>query len=127
MRHNPYHRFREKVLTINDYLAIDRTILANERTLLAYARTSLALLAVGGSCIKFFDSVFLEVVGVVFIAKAIVIMIFGWRNCQRTQRYLSVVLQEKTGTPEHPLKKAVEQEDSQAPEGEPEPESPPRG
>ena len=50
---NPYEAFRGHKLSLTDYLAIDRTILANGRTLLSYARTSPAMLAVGGSLFKF--------------------------------------------------------------------------
>src|SRR4030095_4329956 len=43
---NPYVRFRGHTLSLNDYLAIDRTVLANERTLLSYTRTALTMLVI---------------------------------------------------------------------------------
>jgi len=41
-------------MELRDRLALDRTVLANERTLLAYIRTALALLAGGGTLLRFF-------------------------------------------------------------------------
>ncbi|MEX2354161.1 MAG: DUF202 domain-containing protein, partial [Gammaproteobacteria bacterium] len=69
-RFNPYAKFRKHTLTLNDYLAIDRTILSNERTLLAYGRTALAQVIIGGSALKFFDSLALGVIGVIFLIGA---------------------------------------------------------
>lgn len=115
MSFNPYHRFSDKELSLNDYLAIDRTVLSNERTLLAYGRTSLAMLAVGGSCIKFFDSFWIGLIGVVFIAGALVTAVYGVSRFRRMQAYVSVALREQTGTAEHPLTDAVKIEKGEAP------------
>ncbi len=52
----PYARFKQEELIARDYLAADRTALANERTFLAYVRTALAIAAAGGSLIHFLDS-----------------------------------------------------------------------
>ena len=86
---SPYSRFAGRELTLNDYLAIDRTVLANERTLLAYGRTALALLVVGGSCIKFFDAIWIQAVGAVFTVAAIFLLGWGWRRYRRTQYRLN--------------------------------------
>lgn len=108
MRKSPYGRFRASDLTLNDYLALDRTILANERSLLAYARTSLALIAVGGSCIKFFGSWWMTLLGYLFLVASGVVAVVGWRSFKLTQAYLTAVLEETTGKGEHPLKDTVE-------------------
>lgn len=100
---NPYSRFEKRELTLNDYLAIDRTVLANERTLLSYGRTALALLILGGSCIKFFDEVWLEIAGFGFIAVAIFIGARGWQRYRRMKHLLSAALEQMTGTATHPL------------------------
>lgn len=89
--HNPYERFRGRELTLNDRLAIDRTILANERTLLAYGRTALAMLIIGGSAIKFFDSAWMIALGVPFLAGAAAVMAIGWARYRRTQSRLTGV------------------------------------
>ena len=40
MNNAPYTQFKKEELILRDYLAADRTALANERTLMAYIRTS---------------------------------------------------------------------------------------
>lgn len=42
-------------LVLRDYLALDRTALANERTLLSYLRTGIMLLISGITIIKLFE------------------------------------------------------------------------
>lgn len=104
MRKTPYSQFRGQKLTLNDYLAIDRTILANERTLLAYGRTALALGVVGGSLIKFFVSIWIRVLGGVFLLAGALIALRGWQRYRQTSRLLATALEQQTGVPEHPLK-----------------------
>ena len=108
MIHNPYSKYRDKELTLNDHLAIDRTILANERTLLAYGRTALALVIVGGSCITFFTALWVTVVGGLFIACGAMVAIRGWQRYRRMKAFVEVALDASTGNKEHPLKDAVE-------------------
>jgi len=52
---------------VRDCLAVERTILANERTLLAYIRTALGFFIAGVSFIEFFESIYMQVVGWIFI------------------------------------------------------------
>ena len=121
MAWNPYTKFAGKDLTLNDHLAIDRTVLANERTLLAYARTSLAMLIIGGTLYKFFEDWWVHAVGGVFIAAGFVVFARGWRRYNRTRRFLAVALQQQTGSPEHPLKGDVDEKEASDDEDEPEP------
>jgi putative membrane protein len=100
---NPYSRFGSSSLTLNDYLAIDRTILSNERTLLAYGRTALAQVIIGGSALKFFDSPALTLLGWLFLAGGVVTMLIGWRRFHRTNRLLRAALPRQTGALNHPL------------------------
>jgi putative membrane protein len=104
--YNPYSKFDGRSLSLNDYLAIDRTILANERTLLSYGRTALAMVIIGGSCLKFFDSPVLAVIGWSFLAGAAITMLLGWRRYRHTDRLLRAALVRKTGEEEHPLEDA---------------------
>ncbi len=53
---------------LRDELALVRTRLANERTLLAYVRTALAFGVVGGTLLKFFNTVPAQGTGVAFLA-----------------------------------------------------------
>ncbi len=103
MIRSPYSRFRGQNLTLNDYLAIDRTVLANERTLLAYGRTALALAVVGGSCLKFFETTWIRIVGLILILGGMIVAARGWRRYFRTKRLLATALTQETGASEHPL------------------------
>lgn len=96
---NPYVRFRGQPLTLNDYLAIDRTVLANERTLLSYTRTALTMLVIGGTAIKFFDSIWMEVVGVIFSLAALGTFVIGWRRYQRMRAYVSAAIEQRVTDP----------------------------
>lgn len=87
-RPSPYARFAGRDLTLNDQLAIDRTVLANERTALAYARTAMAMLALGISAIKFFDDRLIQAAGGVFVAGSAALMLLGWVRYRRTSRRL---------------------------------------
>lgn len=125
MYRNPYTRFQGQKLTLNDYLAIDRTILANERTLLAYGRTALAMAVVGASAIKFFDAAWIIVTGVAFIVIGILITIRGWQRYQHTRRLLAAALSQQTGAPEHPLAEEIKPQDKEARKTEPAEAPPP--
>lgn len=104
---NPYSKFDGRSLSLNDYLAIDHTILANERTLLSYGRTAPAMVIIGGSCLKFFDSPVLVVIGWAFLAGAVITMLLGWRRYRYTDRLLRAALVRRTGEEEHPLEEAA--------------------
>jgi putative membrane protein len=99
---NPYVKFRGHSLTLNDYLAIDRTVLANERTLLSYVRTALTMLVIGGTCIKFFDSIWIEIVGVTFLLGALATFIIGWRRYLRMRANVGAALEHRIGDPDSP-------------------------
>ena len=107
MRRRPYRHGQK--LTLADHLAIDRTILSNERTGLAYARTALAMIIVGGTCLKFFDSWYMWMIGGAFIAGAVFVSVRGVMRYTQTARYLAAALEEQTGAPEHPLKETVKE------------------
>lgn len=107
MHRSPYQRFQDRELTLSDYLAIDRTVLANERTVLAYARTFLAMIVIGGTCIKFFDSWYMWAIGAAFIAGSLGVAAFGWRRFRSTHRTLAAALERHTGTSDHPLEDAT--------------------
>jgi len=46
------YKFPRNEMILRDFLAIDRTMLANERTFLAWFRTSISLIAGGGALLK---------------------------------------------------------------------------
>ena len=53
--YTPYIQEREEMI-LRDYLAVDRTMLANEASFMSYVRTALTLIAAGATLIKFFDN-----------------------------------------------------------------------
>ncbi|MEO0232592.1 MAG: DUF202 domain-containing protein [candidate division WOR-3 bacterium] len=65
-------------MNTREYLAFQRTIMANERTLLAYIRTSLAFFIVGCSLIKFFNLTITFILGLLFIFLSILILLIGF-------------------------------------------------
>ena len=116
LHRNPYQRFRNRELTLSDYLAVDRTVLANERTVLAYGRTFLAMIIIGGSCIKFFDSWHIWAIGAAFIAGSLAVAAIGWRRFRLTQRCLAAALERQTGSPrgpDHPLEEEVTEQNGE--------------
>ena len=79
--HSKYHQGE---LTMRDYLAAHRTILANDRTWLSYIRTALTLFIAGVTLIKFFDSSVLFYTGWIFIPISVILIIIGaWKHHQR--------------------------------------------
>lgn len=103
MQRNPYQRFRGQQLTLNDYLAIDRTVLANERTRLAHERTALALAVVGATGLKFFADTWIRLASVTLILLGVIMVLRGWYGYWQTKRLLATALEQQTGAPEHPL------------------------
>lgn len=77
MKHSPYSTFDHKRMNYRDYLAIDRTTLANERTLLSYGRTALMILATGISLIKIFESPGIALLGYALIPISVAIFLIG--------------------------------------------------
>ena len=78
MNHSPYSKFDLEQLNYRDFLAMDRTTLANERTLLAYGRTSLMVLATGVTLLKVFaGSMPALVTGYLLILLGVILFAFG--------------------------------------------------
>ena len=66
----------EEYMKIN-YLAQDRTHLANQRTLLAYWRTALNFFILGAFLLKFFPMISLIIISVLSIISGIFLFIYG--------------------------------------------------
>lgn len=64
-------------LSTTDYLAIERTNLANERTLLAYFRTFIILVSSGIAIIKLDFLEEINMLGIVLLSIAPVVLLFG--------------------------------------------------
>jgi putative membrane protein len=72
---NTYNSGEEMIL--RDYLALDRTKLANERTFLAYMRTVIGLVASGVALNEIVQIAWAHVLGWICLALAPVCLFFG--------------------------------------------------
>ncbi len=66
-----------KNMVITDYMALERTRLANERTFLAYSRTFIGTLSAGVGLFKFVDGSVFVVIGAILIGISPFILTFG--------------------------------------------------
>lgn len=84
---------KSKDLSLSDYLAVERTKLANERTLLAYTRSSLYLLLGALAFIQLQGYEHMRWLGYVSIIMSIIIMAIGllrfYTLKKRLRRYYS--------------------------------------
>lgn len=82
--YTPYIQEREDMI-LRDYLAVDRTMLANETSFMSYVRTALTLIAAGATLVKFFDgNPFFQILGWGFV------LIGGWLVVHGYNRYTKV-------------------------------------
>ena len=88
MNESPYTDYNRQELSLTDYLAVDRTMLANERTFLAYLRTALALVIIGGTFLHFLENGLSDAAGYGFIALGAVMLVTGTVQFLRMRRRL---------------------------------------
>lgn len=67
----------KEAIILRDYLALERTKLANERTLFAYIRTSLYLILAGFTLIQLRELGSLQWIGIISLMLSIFILLFG--------------------------------------------------
>ncbi|MEI6665082.1 MAG: DUF202 domain-containing protein [Chloroflexota bacterium] len=87
----PYGAFRAEEMILRDYLAADRTILANERTLLSYIRTALASAGGGVALIHFLEGPVFETTGILLIVAGFGTVAFGAVRYRQMRRRISVL------------------------------------
>jgi putative membrane protein len=75
-----------KELVLREYLAIERTKLANESTLLAYIRTGLYFVVAGSTLGELVQSAFWDLIGVPLIVIGLVIIIIGGIRYSRLRK-----------------------------------------
>lgn len=115
MKKHYYSSFERRELILRDWLALDRTILANERTFLAYSRTSLTLIIAGLAFVKFFGHIVYVTVGYVFIAAGIAVFFFGLLRYRRMVANLKVVKKAEDNMLQEPLEQAMRNSAEHAP------------
>lgn len=93
---DPYEEFKREEMILRDWLALDRTVLANKRTFLAYGRTAIALFALGIAFVKLIHHQFFEISGFVLMSAGIVVFFIGLREfLSNTARFKQLVEKEK--------------------------------
>ena len=85
-----YQKFCDEMI-LRDFLALDRTLLANKRTLLSYVRTSIGLLASGIGMVKLVTDGIINILGFVFIASALPVLIIGVVEYVKMQKKLLII------------------------------------
>ncbi|MBF0207558.1 MAG: DUF202 domain-containing protein [Oligoflexia bacterium] len=88
----PYSKFVGDQLILRDWLAIDRTILANKRTLLAYIRTSMAFFISGITAVHFVETSWIKILGIIFVAISIIIFVFGFYEFYKYRNVIQILL-----------------------------------
>lgn len=81
-------KYQEKII-LRDYLALERTRLANERTLFSYIRTSLYLLTVGMGIFEIESIQHLWALAWLCVAVSVVLFILGFYKYYKLKKYLS--------------------------------------
>lgn len=85
---------KEKII-LRDFLALERTTLANERTLFAYIRTSLYLILGGIGLIQLKDFENIKWVGFFALAMSLFLIIFGLFRFYKLRKKLRKFYNEK--------------------------------
>jgi putative membrane protein len=79
-----------KDLVLREYLAIERTRLANETTLLAYIRTGLYFLVAGSTLGQFIDTIFWKYAGGPIIVAGLAIMVAGVIRYRKVKKAIEI-------------------------------------
>ena len=90
----PYQRIPPEEMSLRDYLAVERTVMANQRSFLACLRTMLSLVVAGASFIKFSGYRWMELVGWVLVSLGIVLAPIGTVRFLQMKRVIDEI---KTG------------------------------
>jgi putative membrane protein len=95
-----YSRFNDSLI-LRDYLALDRTVLANERTLFSYIRLSLGIAAAGVGMIELLDVKPAVVSGCILVAISPFVCVIGvlrFIAMQKKLRTIQSVSGQEAGT-----------------------------
>lgn len=93
---DPYLEFKRDDMILRDWLALDRTVLANKRTFLAYSRTAIGMAVLGIAFVKLIGHLFFEISGFLLILSGAVVFYVGWREYRaNTKRFEKLVSKER--------------------------------
>lgn len=82
------YKNQDKII-LRDYLALERTRLANERTLFAYIRTSLYLLTAGLGIFEIESIQHLRMLAWICVVVSAVLFVFGLYKYYQLRKYLN--------------------------------------
>lgn len=94
MSEDPYIPFEKdhEQMILRDYLAVDRTMMANETSFMSYIRTALTLVAAGGTLIKVFGTdASTQVLGWAFIVIGGLLTVYGYTRFRQIDKILHKV------------------------------------
>lgn len=83
-----FHGAEKQQMILRDYLAVDRTVMANEASFLAYIRTALTFAVVAVTFIKFFSATSMHILGWIFVALAVLLVVHGATRYDAMDRIL---------------------------------------
>jgi putative membrane protein len=93
---DPYLEFKRDDMILRDWLALDRTVLANKRTFLAYGRTAIAMSVLGIAFVKLIGHPFFEIAGFFLMLSGVVVFYVGLREYSvNTKRFKKLVEKER--------------------------------
>lgn len=98
---DPYHDFRREDMILRDWLALDRTVLANKRTFLAYARTAIAMAVLGIAFIKLIGHQFFEISGFVLVSLGLFVFFYGLREYATNHRRFKTLVEKERAFEAH--------------------------
>lgn len=86
----PFEKDHEQMI-LRDYLAVDRTMMANETSFMSYVRTALTLIAAGATLIKFFNEPTMQALGWGFVVVGGWLAFNGYNRFRKTDQILHKV------------------------------------
>jgi putative membrane protein len=93
---DPYKEFKREDMILRDWLALDRTVLANKRTFLAYSRTAIAMAVLGIAFVKLIGHQFFEISGFLLVLSGVVVFYVGVREYSvNSKRFKKLVEKER--------------------------------
>jgi len=93
---DPYLEFKREDMILRDWLALDRTVLANKRTFLAYSRTAIAMAVLGIAFVKLIGHQFFVISGFALILSGVVVFLVGLREYEvNNKRFKKLVEKER--------------------------------
>jgi putative membrane protein len=103
MSEHPYDHYNgieKQNLILRDYLAIDRTVMANESSFLSYIRTALTMVVAAITFLKFFDSTTVHILGWIFIVAAVLMVVHGATRYEAVERILHNITDDMQNHPD---------------------------